>query len=275
MNDASGDILDDAENELIYRASGADTAPPVLYLPGVHGDWTPQAVAGPLLAERFRLVEVAYPKQPEWAIVDHVQAVVALLDRLEIASAHIIAESFGSLVGWELGLEHSSRVRSLMIVGGFCQPPGPPKVLLAKWGLSILPTELFERGVDAYASIKKLRGRLSPSELEGGPPYTAVRSDLGRNATVQRLELISRLDFRHHLHDLQVPVRYIAGELDRIVSVEREIETLREILPAETGFESRVIPGAPHMIIASHPKETAAQLIAWIGALEGEPVEEG
>ncbi len=268
MADQADEIRDDSGDELLYRVSGEEHATPVVYLPGVHGDWTPQAAAGPILAERFRLVEVTYPKKPHWSIGDYMNAVVSLFDRLEIDSAHVIAESFGSLVGWELGLEHPSRVRSMMIVGGFCQPPGPPKVLLAKWGLSLLPTEVFERGVNAYVSIRKLQGKLVRPEMEVDLPYAAVRTDLGLSATIQRFELLGRMDFRHQLHDLRIPVRYIGGEKDLIVPVKREIETLAEILAEEAGFESRLIPGAPHMIIASHAEETAGQLVDWIEALE-------
>ena len=268
MTEQTDEIRNDTGDELLYRVSGEEGATPVVYLPGVHGDWTPQAAAGPMLAEKFRLVEITYPKKPEWSIVDYMNALVSLLDRLEIGSAHVIAESFGSLVGWEFGLERPSRLRSLMVVGGFCQPPGPPKVLLAKWGLSLLPTEVFERGVNAYASLRKLQGKLQGPEMEGDLPYAAVRSDVGLSATIRRFELLGRTDFRHHLHDLRVPVRYIGGEKDLIVPVKREIETLEEILAEEIGFESRLIPGAPHMIIASHAEETVGQLVEWIDALE-------
>ena len=268
MPEQTDEMRNDSGGELIYRVSGEESGTPVIYLPGVHGDWTPQAAAGPILAQNFRLVEVTYPKKPEWSIADYMNALVSLLDRLEIRSAHVIAESFGSLVGWELGLERPSRVRSLMIVGGFCQPPGPPKVLLAKWGLSLLPTEVFERGVNAYASFRTLQGKLVRLETEEELPYAAVRSDVGLSATIRRFELLGRTDFRHQLHDLRVPVRYIGGEKDLIVPVKREIETLNEILAEETGFESHLIPGAPHMIIASHPEETVGRLVRWIQGLE-------
>ncbi|MCH8203536.1 MAG: alpha/beta hydrolase [Candidatus Hydrogenedentes bacterium] len=268
MPEQTDEIRNGSDDELIYQVSGEECATPVIYLPGVHGDWTPQAAARTILAEKFRLIEITYPKKPQWRIEDYMNALLSLLDRLEIRSAHVIAESFGSLVGWEFGLEHPARVRSMMIVGGFCQPPGPAKVLFAKWGLSILPTEVFERGVDAYVSIRKHQGKLVRPEMEVDLPYAAVRTDLGLSATIRRFELIGRTDFRHQLHDFRVPVRYIGGELDLIVPVKREIETLDEILAEETGFESRLIPGAPHMIISSHAEETAGQLVEWIEALE-------
>ncbi len=266
--DVRGERAETAGAELVYRIRGAEGAVPVVYLPGVHGDWTPQAAASQILAGAFRLVEISYPKEPLWRMRDYASAVVSLLDRLEIESAHVVAESFGSLVGWEFGLEHQSRVRSMVIVGGFCQPPGPRKVLLAKWGLSVLPTGLFERGVNAYVAIRKHQGKLEHPEMEVDLPYAAVRSDLGRIATVSRFELICTSDYRHQLHEVSFPVRYIGGDSDLIVPVKREIRTLGELLSGQVGFQSRLIADAPHMIISSHPVETAGQIADWIVEVE-------
>ncbi|MCH8204936.1 MAG: alpha/beta hydrolase [Candidatus Hydrogenedentes bacterium] len=273
MAEGARDVRDERaetpSGELVYRIRGGEGAVPVVYLPGVHGDWTPQAAASVILAGAFRLVEISYPREPLWRLEDYASALVSLLDRLEIESAHVVAESFGSLVGWEFGLEHGSRVRSMVIVGGFCQPPGPRKVLLAKWGLSVLPTGLFEQGVDAYVAIRKHRGKLEHPEMEVDLPYATVRTDLGRIATVSRFEIMCTSDYRHQLHEVLFPVRYIGGDSDLIVPVKREIRTLSELLSEEAGFQSRLIANAPHMIISSHPVETAGQIADWIMEVDG------
>lgn len=273
MAEGARDVRDERaetpSGELVYRIRGGEGAVPVVYLPGVHGDWTPQAAASVILAGAFRLVEISYPREPLWRLEDYASALVSLLDRLEIESAHVVAESFGSLVGWEFGLEHGSRVRSMVIVGGFCQPPGPRKVLLAKWGLSVLPTGLFEQGVDAYVAIRKHQGKLEHPEMEVDLPYATVRTDLGRIATVSRFEIMCTSDYRHQLHEVLFPVRYIGGDSDLIVPVKREIRTLSELLSEEAGFQSRLIANAPHMIISSHPVETAGQIADWIMEVDG------
>ena len=273
MAEGARDVRDERaetpSGELVYRIRGGEGAVPVVYLPGVHGDWTPQAAASVILAGAFRLVEISYPREPLWRLEDYASALVSLLDRLEIESTHVVAESFGSLVGWEFGLEHGSRVRSMVIVGGFCQPPGPRKVLLAKWGLSVLPTGLFEQGVDAYVAIRKHQGKLEHPEMEVDLPYATVRTDLGRIATVSRFEIMCTSDYRHQLHEVLFPVRYIGGDSDLIVPVKREIRTLSELLSEEAGFQSRLIANAPHMIISSHPVETAGQIADWIMEVDG------
>jgi hypothetical protein len=42
---------------------------------------------------------------------------------------------------------------------------------------------------------------------------------------------------------------------------------LSAALPAASTFQSRLIAGAPHMIVASHPDETTASICDWIGDL--------
>lgn len=249
------------EDALIFREIGDASAPPLIYLPGVHGDWTPQAAARPMLSANFRLVELTYPKQPTWNVGYYVAALQQLMDGLDIKSAHLVAESFGSVIAWQFGLELPKRIRSLILVGGFCQPPGNRRLSIGRLGLSLLPTPLFEAGVDRYVSMRERQGRLKPED--GSAAYSSVRSDIGRRATVRRLELIQSRDYQSNLHAISFPVRYIGGERDVTVPVRREIQTLENSLPQEADFKSRVIPKGPHMIISSHPDETAGQIIAW------------
>lgn len=256
------------DEDFVFRVVGRSDHPWTIYVPGVHGCWTPQAHAQPILTERLRLVEITYPRQPRWTVEDYARALERLMDRLKIESAHIVAESFGSLVGWRFGLERPERVKSLVVVGGFCQTPGPQMVHLARLGLSLLPTELFERGVNAYVRLRRHQGKLTHPEYEVDLPYMAVRTRRGRRATIRRFELIGQADFRDELHAIRFPVRYIGGEADIIVPVRREIQTLRELLPADADFKSRLISGAPHMIVSSHPEETAGQILEWIWEAE-------
>ena len=251
------------EDDLRYRISGEASSPTLLYLPGVHGDWTPQAAAAPILAEHFRLIETAYPKNPAWALSEFVAAVVRLLDRLKIPSTHLAAESFGSLVGQQFALEHPERVQSLTIVGGFTRAPDARMIRLTRLGLERLPTRLFEGGVDVYVALRRNRGALHPTPHQVDLPYDAVRTEAGRRATVRRFEIIGQTDLRPRLHELQLPVRYLGGEHDLIVPTKREIATLEELLPDSAAFESHLIAKGPHMIIASHAEETVKRIVEW------------
>jgi 3-oxoadipate enol-lactonase len=259
-------LLDQATG-LVHQVTGPEEHPPLVYLPGVHGDWTPLGRARSLLNESFQLVEAAYPRVAHWSLADFSQALESLLDALKLDSVHLVGESFGSLVAWEFGLTHPRRVRSLALVGGFSHPPSRTAGL-AKHALSLVPTALFETGVDMYVAHKNRRGEPRHPPGEGVPPYAAVRTASGRRATANRMRLIQRTDFRPLLSQVAFPVRYIGGEKDRLVPVQRELRTLQQHLPAICNFQGRVLPGAPHMIIVSHPEQTVEHLAEWVSQAE-------
>lgn len=258
----------DTASELVYQVSGPTDAPAIVYLPGVHGDWTPNEAARMHLTRGARLVEVAYPRREEWALGDFAASLVRLLDRLDIGSAHLVGESFGSLVAWEAGLTQPDRVSSLLLVGGFVQPPPFRVATSAKWFLRGLPTPALEMGIDAYVHYKSRKGERRLGKSEGVSPYAASRTRGGKRATANRMAIIERSDFRERLSRVPHPVRYIGGSNDTVIPVARELSTLRQHLPAHTTFESQLIDGAPHAIIVSHPEITTGALTRWVNDIE-------
>lgn len=257
----------DQSSALVHQVSGSEELPTLVYLPGVHGDWTPLARARSLLGEAARLVEVAYPRVADWTLPDFAKALENLLDLLKLDSVHLVGESFGSLVAWEFGLAHPHRVRSLSLVGGFSQPPDSRTARWARHALSLVPTVLFETGIDLYVAHKNRRGE-TRHPGDGAPAYAAVRTTRGRRATANRMDIIHRTDFRPRLGDVAFPVRYIGGEKDRLVPVQRELATLEKYLPTACDFQGRILSAAPHMIIASHPEQTSGHLHTWVREAE-------
>jgi pimeloyl-ACP methyl ester carboxylesterase len=256
----------DTANELVHQRAGDPNAPALLYLPGVHGDWTPQVGARSKLSEKFHLVETAYPRVDDWSIDDYAQSLNDLLDRLGIESAHIVGESFGSLVGWQFGVKNPQRVRSFTLLGGFARAPRFRVAAAASAALKTLPTGLLESTIDFYVAGKQAIGQQRETFHSGA--YPATRTESGRLATANRMSIIQSTDFRQHLTDIDFPVRYLGGANDIVVPVRREISTLSKHLPPDVGFQSELISGAPHAIIASHPQETADQVSQWVNEIE-------
>lgn len=252
---------------LVYRQSGDSARPPLVYLPGVHGCWTPMARAHPMFERAFHLVEVAYPPRSLWTLADYAESLRALLDHLGYGSVHLVGESFGSLVAWEFGLAHAERVRSHLLLGGLCRAPGFGRAATARAGLSIVPTLLFAGIVNLHVQRK---GVVQRDADRGVHPYPAVRQRAGRQATARRMHLIQRADFRPRLGEVKFPVRYLGGADDRVVPVTREVQTLERLLPKACGFDSRLVEHAPHMIVASCPELTVSQLVDWVRAIERE-----
>lgn len=256
----------DSARELVHQRAGHPDAPPLLYLPGVHGDWTPQVGARSCLSEKFHLVETAYPRVDHWSIDDYARSLNDLLDKLGIESAHIVGESFGSLVGWQFGVTNPHRVRSFTLLGGFARAPRFRVAAAASAALKTLPTGLLESTIDFYVAGKKVIGQQRETFDTGA--YPATRTESGRLATANRMSIIQSTDFREHLSDIEFPVRYLGGANDVVVPVRREISTLSKHLPSDVEFQSELIRGAPHAIIASHPQETADQVSRWVHEVE-------
>lgn len=257
-------------DRFVFQCSGAEGGTPVVYLPGVHGCWTPLDKARPLFAEAVRLIEVAYPLYDQWTLEHYAEALAALLDELDLDSVHVVGESFGSLVGWQFGLMYPAHARSHILVGGFCRAPGMYVAATASLGLSILPSAAFDMIVDTYVSYKNRRGE--PRVVPGVKSYPAVRGSRGQRATANRMRLIQKTDFRHRLEEINFPVRYIGGGNDRVIPVAREVAILEHLLPESASFQSHLIPKASHAIIASSPSTTVDYITRWILEIENKIV---
>lgn len=257
LGDASG---------LVHQSSGDPHSPPVVYLPGVHGDWTAQSRVRCLLSDSFHFVETAYPWSETWSIDDFARALKELLDRLGIESAHIVGESFGSLVGWQFGIVCPERIRSFTLVGGFCRAPRFAVAAAAAATLRVVPAKLFESAVDLYVAGKSAMGE--HREVFELGAYPASRTERGQRATARRMEIIQGSDFRGKLQTVRFPVRYVAGARDIVVPVRREIATLNARLSQRCDFQSELISGAAHMLIASHPGQTASSISKWVRDVE-------
>jgi len=255
-------------SEIVYRLTGEEGAPVALYLPGVHGDFTPMHRAAPLLAAQLRLLELSYPRG-EFDLKEFVSGVGGLLGRLGIERAHLIAESFGSLVGWEIARTYPALVQSLILVGGFVGPLPHRRAFVAYHGLRCIPPTVFELAVDLYVAARNIGSSGRPAPGLDLKPYFSLRGREGWRSTLGRLRAIADSDNRSFLSDVSFPVRYVGGARDLIVPGRAQQRYLAELLPPSASFDGHTIPAAPHMILVSHPLETTSQILKWIDEIEG------
>ena len=121
------------ETELTTRLDGDRSNPCLIYLPGVHGDWTLLTSFRDLAKERFFVVQVTYPRTLNWTMLDYGREVSLAMERLEIQSGWVLAESFSSQVAWAW-LKHARekpdpfRFEGIILAGGFVRYPFPSLV---------------------------------------------------------------------------------------------------------------------------------------------------
>ena len=96
--------------ELQLRLHGDASLPTLIYLPGLHGDWTLIPSFRLALAGRVRFVEFTYPRTLTWSLDDYADAIEAALLEQGITRGWLLGESFGSQIVWPL-LAHSSAGR--------------------------------------------------------------------------------------------------------------------------------------------------------------------
>src|SRR2546429_436574 len=94
-------------DQIQIRSSGPSSCEPdvpacLIYVPGLHGDWTLVGSFKTALGEAVPFVEIAYPRTTSWTVTDYANGVLDALAKAGIKSGWLLAESFGSQVGWEI-----------------------------------------------------------------------------------------------------------------------------------------------------------------------------
>src|SRR5437870_3192594 len=86
--------------QLQIRVHGPAALPALIYLPGLHGDWTLIGRFRKALGERVRLVEITYPRTLTWSLEEYAEGVERALAENGIKSGWLLGESFSSAVLW-------------------------------------------------------------------------------------------------------------------------------------------------------------------------------
>src|SRR5687767_6510933 len=118
-------------SQLQVRVHGEADKPTLIYLPGLHGDWTLVGSFRAAVKDRVRFVEFTYPRTETWSLRDHAEAIIAALEKHGIKEGWILAESFGSVLAWtvvELAAQRGIAIRGIILAGGFVRYPIMPLV---------------------------------------------------------------------------------------------------------------------------------------------------
>ena len=261
---------------LQLRIHGAEPAPTLLYLPGLHGDWTLLGPFRAALGGAARLVETTYPRRPHWTLDDYAVALEAALSERGIGRVWLMGESFSSLVAWQLlsrreapsanGLD----VTGLILVGGFVRHPWPWGVRVAHGASRAVPLWLLKRLCVLYGRSACRRCGATPTvngEIEEFVRRRTLAAD--REAVTSRYRLIRAADFRPLARRTRLPVFHLSGAVDPIVPWWQVAPWLKRNCP---GFRvSRIVRRAGHNVLLDAPGESVRQILEWVRASEAQP----
>ena len=256
------------------RVHGDPTSTALIYLPGIHGDWTLVTSFRLAVQGRVRFVEFSYPRTTEWSLADHAQAIREALNREGIRQGWLLAESFGSQVAWALlesqTASDSFRASGLILAGGFVRYPYPSLLTLATGLATRLPDSGLRAFLWLYARYARFRHRSAPETLEAVSEFVRRRLAQGdRDSVVHRLHLIAGNDPRPTAQACQVPTWSLTGFWDPIVPWVPVRRWLGKNCP---GWRSdRILAGADHTVLATQPAAAAGIVLEWIKSIGAGP----
>jgi len=258
-----------AENmaeELQLRVHGEASLPTLVYLPGLHGDWTLIGGFREAMAGRARFVEFTYPRTLTWSLDDYAAAIENALAQNGITGGWLIGESYGSQVLWKIVARGRFPAQGAILAGGFVKHP-------LRWAMR-LAAKLTGRISDAmvvwliysYARSARYRYRRSPETLANLSEFISRRTDTDRRAAQHRLRLIAGNDPRPTASRAPLPVFGLTGVSDPIVPwpwvrcwLGKNCPTLRDY---------KIIWSADHNVLTTAPQEATRQVLEWIARPE-------
>jgi len=222
---------------------------PLLYLHGASG--APAVLPFmEKLAQRFDVLVPEHPgfgasDEPGWLENMHDLAYFYLdvLESLELRGLHLVGSSLGGWLALEMAVRDASRLKSLLLVGpaGISVPGVKPGDVFL-WSPEELARNLF---FDPALAEKLLAQPMTPELLD---------VSLKNRHTVARLGWEPRMHdpfLRKWLHRVNVPVKIVWGEADKILPVAYAGE-FKKLMPAA---EVEIIPRCGHLPQAERPEE--------------------
>ena len=255
------------ERDLQIRIDGDASLPTLIYLPGLHGDWTLLAGFRELAKTRFRLVQFTYPRSLSWTLHDYARAVDGAVTEAGITSGWVLAESYSSQVAWawlKLAQEKATDFRfdGIILAGGFVRYPIRSSLLFARALFALTPWWLWKAMFAIYLAYSGFRLRNAGPSGNNAREFIARRTPLDIQAMRARVRLIGEADFRSVAARAVCPVYLLAGVIDPIVATWPVLRWLRKHCRAFKGY--RIIWPADHTVLATEPAKSVQQIEKWI-----------
>lgn len=170
----------------------------------------------------------------------------------------LVAESFSGPLALKVAALRPPGLAAVVLCATFVTNPMPfparVGVLARPWLFRLFP---------AFVGAKAVLGGYATPELRA--LFGRVRPRLCPSVLALRAREILRVDAREELGRCPVPVLYLRGRSDRVVGR----RCAREVVAANTAVVAREVE-AGHLVLQTAPRQCAAVLGEFLGALAGE-----
>ena len=275
------------------RIHGEASLPTLVYLPGMHGDWTLVSSFRAAIAGKVRFVEFTYPRTTTWSLEDYARSIEERLLANGIDGGWLLGESFGSQPAWQIikhalaGVRPSPAPaaaigtgrggdagappmsgfcpRGLILAGGFVRHPVIWAVRMAGWVSRVVPLWFVKLFCLLYAGYAGFRHKRAPETLVSVAEFVANRTiEADRRAIVRRYALIADNDLRPVARATRMPVFYLAGSVDPLVPWCYVRWWLRRNCPGYRG--GTTVWRADHNVLGTAPAQAAILILRWMSA---------
>jgi len=279
-NPPLGRFLNVAAVRLHYLEKGEGE--PIVLLHGngsMIQDWATSGVIDSL-ASRYRVIAFdrpgyghsARPRFTLWTPEAQADLLAEALRRLDISRAVVVGHSWGAMVAMALAQRHPGLVKRLVLASGYYFPSVRLDVALLSGPAVPVAGDLARHTVAPLLTrliwpllMRKIFGPPAEPEKFRAFPRELVWRPKQIRASAEESALMIPAAFRlsKGYGGLAMPVTIVAGEADRLISIERQSGRLHAAVPHS---RFRRVPGHGHMV---HQTATDEVLAAITG--EGEP----
>ena len=239
------------------RLTIGGTGAPVVFVPGIHGG--PQLFyrQRPLLEPSFTVATYGYRNDAAShdVLADDLAAIIDAVAPLE-RCAIVVAESFGGAVALTCALRQPGKVRALVTINSFPFFRSRVRLGLAVAGTTIVPWKampLLRRITDSRLH--------SPSTLrEDRRRHDEAASRITRDAYLNRLRLVQKLDLRKRLGEIRQPALFLASEHDHVLP---SVDWARYMSARVPASGMRILKGHGHACLLAPDFDLAAILHDW------------
>jgi 3-oxoadipate enol-lactonase len=190
-----------------------------------------------------------------FSIEDLADDAIALLDLLDVETAHVMGVSMGGMTAQELALRHPERLRTLTLgctfAGGPDSTPTDPAVVM-RLG------ELFMAGKIGEAFAEGLRFNVSPefiADERNIAPFRKIAEELPMELPIMmaQLQAISSHDTTARLHEISAPTLIVHGSADQILPV-ANAHHMAGLMP---DAQLEIFEGVGHLFWWERPERSA------------------